>query len=180
MVDGNSTEQICEWKHNKTTIQEQIKLLAKMTEHIAETTKEPSRIYYSVENNTVGEAALVAINEYGEENINGTFMSETGKKRRGFTTTHKSKIAACAKLKSLLESGKMKVYSRSLISELKSFISAGDTYKAKQGQHDDLVMSLLLAVRLIQVVGEYDIDLDNQMRDFGEIIAPMPFFAMFS
>jgi hypothetical protein len=33
-------------------------------------------IYYSVENNTIGEAALISIAEYGEENIPGYFLSD--------------------------------------------------------------------------------------------------------
>ena len=36
----------------------------------------PNNIYYSVENNTLGEAALVPIQDIGEENISGYFLSE--------------------------------------------------------------------------------------------------------
>jgi hypothetical protein len=178
IFEANTTTQVGEWKHNKTPIPEQIKLLAQINKYIVECTKEPNNIYYSIENNTIGEAALISINEYGESNIPGIFISEPGKKRKGFNTTHKSKLAACAKFKTLLESKKMTVNSHSLVSELKSFIAHGGSYAAKIGDTDDLVMAGLLIVRIIQQLGEYHSDLDNYIRDHDEYIEPLPFFAI--
>jgi hypothetical protein len=133
-----------------------------------------------LENNSIGEAALVSLHEFGEQNIPGSFISEAGKKRKGFTVTQKTKLAACAKLKTLLERGRLVVNSKSLISELKNFISHGGSYAAKIGETDDLVMSTLLAIRVIQEVGSYNLELDNQVRDHEEIIMPLPFFAVFN
>jgi hypothetical protein len=178
IFEANTTTQVGEWKHNKTPIPEQIKLLAQINKYIVECTKEPNNIYYSIENNTIGEAALISINEYGESNIPGIFISEPGKKRKGFNTTHKSKLAACAKFKTLLESKKMTVNSHSLVSELKSFIAHGGSYAAKIGDTDDLVMASLLSVRIIQQLGEYHSDLDNYLRDHDEYIEPLPFYAI--
>ena len=59
----------------------------------------PSSIYYSVENNTIGEASLISIQDYGEQNIEGYFLSDIGKVRKGFNTTHKTKLASCASLR---------------------------------------------------------------------------------
>jgi hypothetical protein len=180
IFEANTMKQIGEWKHNKTDIPNQIRLLAQICKYIEECTKEPNNIYYSIENNTLGEAALISLNEYGESNIPGTFMSEPGKKRKGFNTGSKTKLAACAKFKTLLESKKMTIYSRSLISELKSFVAHGGSYAAKVGDTDDLVMSTLLITRIIQQLGEYHLDLDNYIRDHDEFIAPLPFFAVIS
>ena len=170
--------QIGEWKHNKTDIPSQVKLLAEINKYIAECTGEPNNIYYSVENNSIGEASLISINEYGESNIHGTFLSETGKKRRGFNTTQKVKLTACAKFKTLLESKKMTIHSRSLISELKGFVASGGSYAAKIGDTDDLVMSSLLVVRMFQTLSDYHYNLEEQIRDHSEYIAPLPFFAV--
>jgi len=178
IYEANTTTQIGEWKHNKTDIPSQIKLLSQINKYIVECTGEPNNIYYSIENNTIGEAALVSLNEYGESNIPGIFTSEPGKKRRGFTTTNKSKLAACAKFKTLLESKKMTVSSHSLISELKTFVALGGSYEAKVGETDDLVMASLLAVRIMQQIGEFHSNIDSQMRDHEEFIAPLPFFAV--
>jgi hypothetical protein len=180
IFEANTTKQIGEWKHNKTDIPSQIKLLAQINKYIADITNEPNNIYYSVENNSIGEAALVSLNEYGEANIPGVFISEPGKKRKGFNTTNKTKLAACAKFKTLVESKRMHINSRSLISELKAFIAHGGSYAAKVGDTDDLVMSSLLIVRILQQLGDYHYDLENQIRDHDEVIQPLPFFAVIS
>lgn len=180
IFDATNTTQIGEWKHNRTDIPNQIKLLADINRYIVECTDEPNNLYYSIENNSIGEASLISLNEYGEHNIVGTFLSERGKKRKGFTTTHKSKLAACAKLKTLIESKKMKIQSKASISELKTFIAHGGSYAAKIGETDDLIMSTLLVIRMIQLLGEYHGDLESQIRDHEDYVAPMPFFAVYS
>ena len=178
IYSGKSTTQIGEWKHNKTPIPDQIKLLSQICKHIEECTGEPNNIYYSIENNAVGEGALISLAEYGEGNIPGTFMSEPGKKRKGFTTSRTSKLAACTKFKTLIETKKLKVHSKSLISELKTFVAREGSYAAKIGETDDLVMSSLLVVRMMQQLSSYDVELEDTIRDHTEYIAPLPFFAI--
>lgn len=177
VYEANSTTQIAEWRHNKTTIPEQIKILADICKHIA-TKTDATNIYFTVENNSIGEAALISLRDYGEENIPGSFISEPGKKRRGFNTTNSSKITACAKLKQLLESKRMQVASRLLISELKTFVAAGNSYKAKLGETDDLVMATLLCIRAMDVIQSFDAEISQHWRDHEEIIQPMPFIAI--
>lgn len=182
VFEANTTEQIAEWKHNRTTIPEQIRLLASICAYLNETVQNPENIYYSVENNTIGEAALISINQYGEENIKGYFLNESGGAgktyRKGFNTTHKSKISACSKLKTLIETGKMKIRSRALISELKTFVASGLSYAAKLGEHDDLVMSTILSIRMMQQLQSYHPEMDRQLRDFADTyMPPMPFIA---
>ena len=178
IFEANTTTQVGEWKHNKTDIPSQIKLLAQINKYISECTNEPNNIYYSIECNGIGEAAIVSLNEYGEANIPGIFISETGKGRRGFNTTNKSKLASCAKFKTLVESKKMTVNSRSLISELKAFVAHGGSYAAKIGDTDDLIMASLLVTRMLQQLSDYHFDLENQIRDHDEIIMPLPFYAV--
>ena len=184
IFEANTTEQIGEWRHNRTPIPEQIRILADICRHINETVQDPTNIYYSIENNTIGEAALISIAEYGEENIKGYFLSEpangNGRRyRKGFNTTNKHKLSACNKMKSLIESGKMKVRSSALVSELKTFVAHGISYAAKPGETDDLVMATVLNVRMLQLLQTYNNDIDNQMRDHGDsIIPPMPFISV--
>ena len=180
IFEANTTTQVGEWKHNKTDIPNQIKLLAQISKYIVECTNEPNNIYYSIECNGIGEAAIISLNEYGEVNIPGTFISEAGKGRRGFNTTNKSKLASCAKFKTLVESKKMTVNSRSLISELKAFVAHGGSYAAKIGDTDDLIMASLLVTRMLQHLSDYHVTLETQIRDHDEYIAPLPFFAVIS
>lgn len=185
VFEANSTVQVAEWRHNKSDIPTQIRILNDIVQHIYDITGDDKSIYYSVENNTVGEAALISIAEWGEENIRGYFLSAihdpgTKRMRKGFNTTNKSKIAACAKFKNLVESGRMKINSRSLISELKNFVASGTSYAAKLGETDDLVMSALLVTRMLQLLQTFHSELDGQIRDHGDaLIEPMPFISVF-
>jgi hypothetical protein len=174
--------QVGEWQHNKTPIQRQIAILKEICEYLYDTIGTQNDIYYSVENNTLGEAALVVIEQVGEENIKGTFLSQPHKigqsriHRKGFTTTNKSKIAVCAKLKNLIENKKMTIHSKNLISELKTFVAHGTGFAAKIGETDDLVSATLLTLRITQALQNYDSKLDEQLRDsLDDYIAPMPF-----
>lgn len=177
-----SMQQVAEWQHNKTPVQQQVRILSEITKALSEIVNTDTDIYYSVENNTLGEAALVAIDEFGEEKIRGVFLSEPKKigggtrHRKGFTTTNKSKLTACSKLKNLIETRKLHVASKGLVSELKTFIAKGSGFAAKEGETDDLVMSMILAVRMATFLREYDPNLDEKLKDSSEeIILPMPF-----
>ena len=129
---------------------------------------------------------MISINEYGEENIRGYFLSDnsvtgtTGRRfRKGFNTTNKAKLTACNKFKILVESGRMKLYSRPLISELKTFVAHGGSYAAKPGETDDLVMAGLLATRMLMLLQTYHADLNSYLKDHTDnIIEPFPFIAM--
>jgi hypothetical protein len=183
-----SMDQVCEWQHNMTPVQAQARILRDLLKHIDEKCQAAgmqSSIYYSVENNTLGEAALVAINELGEETFPGLFLSEPIKKghvrrfRKGFNTTHAAKISACAKLKQLIESKQIKVNSKTLVSELKTFVAQGITFKAKVGQHDDLVSALLLVMRMVMILQEWDPTIYDKMRDhtgMEDHDLPMPIY----
>ena len=183
VFEATTTEQVAEWRHNRTTIPEQIRILADIVNHLHDTVQDPQHIYFSIENNTIGEAALISIAEYGEENIKGYFLSEPGgggsrRYRKGFNTTNKPKLNACNKLKLLIETGRMKIRSSSLVSELKTFVALGVGYAAKPGETDDLVMSTILAVRMMQLLQTFHAEMDQQMRDHGDKIEPpMPFIS---
>jgi hypothetical protein len=181
-----SMEQVAEWHHNLTPIQSQVKHLREICRYINDRGVEKGsapQIYYSVENNTLGEAALIVINDLGEENFHGLFLSEpirrghVRKFRKGFNTTHRSKISCCSQLKNLLETGKMKIYSKPLISELKTFVAYGVGFGAKTGEHDDLVSSTLLVIRMADVLADWDPKIYDKMTEkLTEDQLPMPIF----
>ena len=181
IIELPSMIQVGEWRDNKTPIQRQVKILQEITQYIHDIIGNETEIYYSVENNTLGEAALVEIYHVGEENIRGIFLSEPKKPgasniyRKGFNTTNKGKIAACAKLKNWVETRKLKIGSKMLVSEFKNFIAKGVSYEAKIGETDDLVMALLLAIRMMQAIQNFDATIDETLRSDDEEIMPMPF-----
>jgi hypothetical protein len=179
-------EQVAEWHHNLTPIQHQVKHLREICRYINDRGIERGgapQIYYSVENNTLGEAALIVISDLGEENFHGLFLSEPIRKghirkfRKGFNTTHRSKITTCSQLKNLLETYKMKINSKALISELKTFVASGVSFGAKSGEHDDLVSSTLLIIRMAEVLSDWDPKIYEKMSEkLTEESMPMPIF----
>ena len=180
-----SYTQVAEWQHNGTAIPGQIRVLADICKYLESETNNPNGIYWSVENNGIGEACLLVINDFGEENIPGLFVSEPMRKghvrkfRKGFNTTHGTKITACSRLKTMVEGGKMSVNSKPLISELKSYIASGSSYQAKPGAGDDLVSATLLALRMMAVLKDWDpriYNTFNQAEDDGDYEPPMPIF----
>lgn len=177
--------QVAEWYHNTTAIPGQIRILADICKYIVEQTKNPQGIYWSVENNGIGEAALLVINDFGEENIPGLFVSEPMRKghvrkfRKGFNTTHATKISACSRLKTMVENEKMAVKSKTLVSELKNFVATGSSFRAKLGQTDDLISATLLAIRMMAVLRDWDpriYDTFVQAEHDEKYEAPMPIF----
>jgi hypothetical protein len=180
-----SYEQVAEWQHNTTAIPGQIRVLADICNYLQQQINNPNGIYWSVENNGIGEACLLVINDFGEENIPGLFVSEPMRKghvrkfRKGFNTTHGTKITACSRLKTMIENDKMKLKSKPLISELKGFVATGSSFQAKSGMGDDLVSATLLALRMMAVLKDWDPRVYNtftQADDIEDYEAPMPIF----
>jgi hypothetical protein len=180
-----SYEQVAEWQHNQTAIPGQIRVLSDICKYIEQETKNPQGIYWSVENNGLGEAALIVINDFGEENIPGLFVSEPMRKghvrkfRKGFNTTHSTKVTACSRLKTMLENDRMTINSKPLLSELKGFIATNTSFQAKSGMSDDLVSATLLALRMITVLKDWDprvYDTFNQAEVDADYEMPMPIF----
>lgn len=185
IIELPTYKQVGEWRHNTTAIPGQIRVLKDICDYIAMHTKNATNIYWSVENNAIGEAALLVINDFGEENIPGLFISEPIRKghvrkfRKGFNTTHSSKLTACSKLKVMIENNKLKITSAPFISELKNFVAVGTTYRAKAEESDDLVSAMLLCLRIISILRDWDPRIYNSFKSMDEeedYQAPMPIF----
>lgn len=179
-------EQVGEWFHNRTPVQQQVRLLSSITKTIQEQTTgqknsnfDQPGVYWTVENNTVGEAALVAINEYGEENFGGVMLSDNhkmGRTRKGYNTTNREKVTACSKLKNWVETDRMHIHSANTLSELKNFVASGNSFKAKIGEKDDLISALLLVVRMIVDISDWQPELANEFKDdVSPEAMPLPF-----
>ena len=160
VIEMPSFEQVAEWQHNKTPVEGQVKTMMDIMQYLRE--MGAKQTYWTVENNTIGEAALVVIRDTGEENFPGDMLNEPKKAsggrrvRKGFHTGHKTKLEACLRLKRFVENDKIKVKSKPLIKELKNFVARGNSFAAKPGEHDDLVMSLLIAIRMIDYTATFE------------------------
>ena len=96
-----------------------------------------------IENNDVGQ--LVCRDIYYEYEYENTFVESSVKRGGvGVTMTKRVKRIGCSNLKDLIELGKLKIVDAETISELSTFEIKGSSYEATQGNHDDLVMKLVL------------------------------------
>jgi len=155
--------QVAEWQHNGTAPRGQVRILMQTALYLDSVLREHPQqlgvpeIYWTVENNSIGEAILQIIEDTGEERFPGHFISEKRRKgqvrrfRKGMYTTNKNKLSGCARMKSLVESGRATINSANLIKQLKTFVAKETSFSAKPGEHDDLVMAFLLIVRMLDV-----------------------------
>lgn len=173
-------KQVAEWTHNRTSIPQQVRTMQGIVNHIhAEMRKHSDQrgepeIYFSLENNSWGEGAILTIDELGEETFQGIWLHEPKVKgvarlRRGLNTNVRSKALACIKMKSLIESGRLTLSSKQLVRQIKMFVARGNSFSGKVGENDDCVMASLLCIRMMQMVTTWDENVGNLMKDsFGD------------
>lgn len=108
-----------------------------------------TEIYFSVENNGVGQGILAAYE--GDENPpNAMLISE--KDKVGVNSNTKTKLKACLQFKEAFERGKMILNSPRLLKELKSFIRHQGSYAAQTGATDDRIMACMVVFYIIQEI----------------------------
>ena len=96
-----------------------------------------------VENNDQGQMVVNSL--YYDLEYENTFAQSTVKSSGvGVTMTRKTKRIGCSTLKELMEENKLKVIDKFTIGELVTFVNKGQSYEADGGNHDDLVMNLVL------------------------------------
>lgn len=96
-----------------------------------------------IENNDAGQLVCNAV--YYEYEYENTFVESTVKAGGvGVTMTKRVKRIGCSNLKDLVEMNKVKLVDYETITELSTFEVKGASYEASDGNHDDLVMNLVL------------------------------------
>ena len=96
-----------------------------------------------IENNDQGQ--IVCNQLYYDIEYENVFTTSSVKSSGiGVTMTKKTKQIGCSTLKELMEENKLQVIDRFTINELVTFVSKGSSWEADGGNHDDLVMNLVL------------------------------------
>ncbi len=101
----------------------------------------------------------------------------------GIEMTRKSKRLGCSGIKDLLEERKLDICDENTILEISTFVSRGQSYEASDGNHDDLMMNLVMLGYFVstQMFSDMtDINLkqmmfENQMREIEDAIVPFGF-----
>ena len=101
----------------------------------------------------------------------------------GIEITRKSKRIGCSGFKDLIENNKLEIVDEQTIIEISTFEARGQSYEASDGNHDDLVMNLVMLGYFVstQMFADMtDIDLkkmlfDNRMKEIEDDIVPFGF-----
>lgn len=154
MVDIDTFEQIGEYRNNEISQSlftiEFINMMKYLYKHGVKD------IYYTIENNGLGKGVINLIKHSEETVLQKAHMISHDSKKPGFVMSTTNKMKGCADLKDLIETDRLKINSRKLISELKFFVKSGQTYKAESGKHDDLVMSMVIMMLLIGKIAKFE------------------------
>lgn len=159
-----SMVQVAEWRSNTTsspTAYAMLKRVLKMYERIGST------VYFSVENNGVGEAIIALFEQDEYPPTTAEFVSESGKNRKGITTSGKTKMKSCLLFKDMVERDNIHISSKSLVAEIKHFVRKAGSYAAKPGSTDDLIMATTIVLRLLDELSSFDQDAYDRLYSYA-------------
>lgn len=161
-------EQVAQWRSNVVSPAELYKSLKLLLRFLEEHTKE---VYFTYENNAVGQAitALYEADENPPEKAE--LVSDMKAKKLGFETTGKSKNKYCFDLKQIVENFKIKINSLQTVFEMKVFERKGGTFQAKNGFNDDTISTLILLIRVIDEISQFDEDAYDHLYRVDESVS---------
>ena len=101
----------------------------------------------------------------------------------GIEITRKSKRIGCSSFKDLLENDKLEIVDQDTIMEISTFEARGQSYEATQGNHDDLVMNLVMFGYFVYTEAFQDISdinlkemiFNDRMKAIEEDVVPFGF-----
>ena len=71
-------------------------------------------------------------------------VESAAKNKMGIEINRKTKRLGCSGFKDLLENDKLEIYDEQTIMEISTFTAHGQSWEASEGNHDDLVMNLVM------------------------------------
>ena len=173
VVELETMEQVAEFRSNsikEAQLYSAIKwIINKLLSYACQKTGKKPTIYWSFENNSAG-AAINTL--YWQDEFfpaDAELISAQGD-RGGMRTSNKPKLEACRHLKNLVEKARspLVVNSSLLIMEFKNYVATGASYAAKPGATDDLVSAMLIVIRVIKQLAEYEPDVFEKLYTTGE------------
>lgn len=175
--------QVAEWQHNRTPVEEQIKIVSSISRFIDDKMKQLNsrncEIYWSFENNGIGQRVIPIINNLPDDIIKATLISPTTKNFQLGFNTNRNKIVSCSILKKLCDKHLMSINSRLLVQQLFNYVESGGSYACPQGEHDDLISALLIIINIVEEVSKYDDSMHDVMNEnTEEYIEPMPYIVV--
>jgi hypothetical protein len=98
--------------------------------------------YVVIESNDQG--TLVCNGLYMDLEYENMHVESAAKNKMGIEINRKTKRLGCSGFKDLLENAKLEIYDEQTIMEISTFTAHGQSWEASEGNHDDLVMNLVM------------------------------------
>jgi len=113
-------------------------------------------VYFSVENNGVG-SSILSLYEFDDRPPRESYLiSDVTGNRLGIAMSEQVKRRTALKLKSMVETQSYKILCPLLINEFKNYTRQGATFKAEVGATDDIIASLLIMVRILEEMADFN------------------------
>lgn len=194
IMEYPTMEQVGEWQSDELNQNDQIEkindIVQEMWKRLRDKGAIESNIYWSLENNSVGQGLVCTLRELAKNDeycedfrkyirhatlINQRKKSNNNDDIIGFNTNKTSKTIASSQLKTLLETKKIILNSYPLVKELSNYTRKSVSYSADKSEHDDLISALLINLMMYlqekEVLGlsefnyVYSDKKDNTVRD---------------
>jgi len=135
--------------------------------------------YTVIENNDQGMVVCVGLYqdlEYENIHLESAIKSDA----IGIRMDRKVKRIGCSQIKDIIENNKLEVVDENTILEISTFVSKGQSFEASDGNHDDLMMNLVMFGYFVgtQAWGDLtDVDIkrmlfDHRMKEIEDDVPP--------
>lgn len=117
--------------------------------------------------------------EYDEMHVSSAIKSDS----LGIEMNRKTKRIGCSGFKDILETNRLNVVDEETIKEISTFVAKGQSYEASDGNHDDLVMNLVMFGYFITTnffeemtdINIKDMMFKQKMKEIEEDVLPFGF-----
>ena len=159
IFDYNTLEQVGEFKNNCIGYRSLAMKIIETVEYLFG--MGVADIVYSIESNSIGQCVIEVINNNMDKypDLEDCQFISTHKSHRGVYLSSVTKSKGCQLMKDFIESQRLQISSRDLITELKFFVAQGkqgNNFAAERGKHDDLVMSVVGIMLLLDELSKSD------------------------
>ncbi len=153
VFDFPNLRQVAEYRSNQMSPNQSYTILKNLLLYLE---SKGAMVYFSVENNGVGEGLISLFEADEKPPINSEFVSEPGKNKRGFFTTSRTKMTACVNFKEMFDKGHLTISSPIFVKELKRFVRKRTSYDHSPGSTSDCITAALVVIRVVEEIATYD------------------------
>lgn len=175
-----SMVQVAEWRSNEVNVPLLYAKIKWVLDFLSRNVpgRGRSEVIWSYERNGIGES-LSALYQNDDKQPEYAELYSDAVNKQGVFTSGQTKINTCIQLKTLVERGTGIFFNSDIIlEELKNFVAKGSTYDHKTGATGDAVSAVLVVMRLLKRLAEYDETAFSRVNEYVAPDSPERMFAL--